>query len=360
MVKVSVIIPVFNVEKYINECVDSVINQTLTDIEIICVDDGSTDNSLNLLKQFSDTRIKIISQKNKGLAAARNVGMDNATGEYITFLDSDDYLNYTALEKLYGVANKYFLDIVITKIINFHDETYEKFTENYFDMDFLKEKTKNNVFNYKDVYDDVLNISVTAPAKLFKKEFIKDIKFKENLIFEDNPFFVETIFKAERVYFYDEYLYYRRIRKNSIINSNFSKFSDLIEIYNIIYKLLQDFGVYEDFKDKIFKKKFTNIFTRFTQIPNEYKQEFFDKIQEDFSKSFFILQKDKDFKKFNKRAKHILFSGMNSKTFTEFELSVELYDQKKKTKKLEKEINSLKKHNNSVMNLVNNFMRRMV
>ena len=91
MVKVSVIIPVFNVEKYINECVDSVINQTLTDIEIICVNDGSTDNSLNLLKQIPDPRIKIISQENKGLAAARNEGMKHAKGEYITFLDADDF-----------------------------------------------------------------------------------------------------------------------------------------------------------------------------------------------------------------------------------------------------------------------------
>ena len=360
MARVSVIIPVFNVEKYIKECIDSVINQTLTDIEIICVDDGSTDNSLNLLKQYSDTRIKIISQENKGLAAARNEGVKHATGEYIAFLDSDDFLNYSALEKLYNLADKHFLDIVITKIINFYDETYEKFTDCYFDMAFLKEKCQDKVFNYKDIYDEVLNISVTAPGKLFKRDFIKNIKFKENLIFEDNPFFVEAIFKAQRVYFLDEYLYNRRIRKDSIISSHYSQFSDLIEIYDVIYQLLIKMGVYEDFKDKIFKKKFSNIYRRFSEVSDEYKQDFFDKIKKDFQKSFFFLEKDDDFKNFNRRAKFILYSGIHSNTYAEFELSVKLYDQEMKNKSLQKEVDSLKKHNSQVMNLVNNFVRRMV
>ena len=359
MVKVSVIIPVFNVEKYINECVESVVNQTLTDIEIICIDDGSTDNSLNLLKQIPDPRIKIISQENKGLAAARNEGIKHATGEYIAFLDADDFLNYHALDKLYGVAHKFLLDIVITKIINFYDKTYEKFTDSYFDMDFLRDACENKVFNYKDVYGQVLNISVTATGKLFKTEFIKKIPFKENLIFEDNPFFIEAIFKADRVYFYDEYLYNRRIRKDSIISSSFSKFSDIIEIYNIIYCLLRQLGVYKDFKDKIFKKKFTNIYTRFSEVPDEYKTDFFCRIKKDFTNHFFILKKDKDFKGFNKRAKHILYSGIHSKSYQEFDLSVKLYDQEKKNKKLKNEVTVLKTRNEKIMSLVNRFVRRM-
>lgn len=337
LVKVSVIIPFYNVEHYINECIDSVINQTLTDIEIICIDDGSNDNSLNLVKEYSDSRIKIITQKNKGLSVSRNVGMEHATGEYITFLDSDDYLRLDALEKLYNVCKENSLDIVLTKIINFYDDNREEYNEDYFDMKFLKDACGDNVFNYKDVYDTVLNISVTGPSKLYRRDFIKNIRFHENLIFEDNPFFIEAIFKAERVYFYDEYIYWRRIRRDSITNSNFSSFPDLIEIYNIIYDLLKDLGVYEDFKDKIFKKKFTNIYTRFIEVTDEYKQDFFDKIQVDFPKSLKNLEKDKDFDKFNPRAKFILYAGINSDTYQEFESSVKEYDSRKKEKKLKKE-----------------------
>ena len=103
---VSVIVPVYNVEKYLEECLDSIINQTLEDIEIICVNDGSTDNSLKILKKYAkkDNRIKIINQKNCGLGCARNSGLNQSQGDYIFFLDSDDYLNPNILEKLYPKA----------------------------------------------------------------------------------------------------------------------------------------------------------------------------------------------------------------------------------------------------------------
>lgn len=101
MVKVSVIIPVYNVEPYLKQCMDSVVGQTLKDIEIICVDDGSTDNSLDILREYAaeDSRIQIIEQKNAGAGAARNNGMRYATGKYLSFLDSDDFLNRECLKR---------------------------------------------------------------------------------------------------------------------------------------------------------------------------------------------------------------------------------------------------------------------
>ena len=106
MVAISVIIPVYNVEKYLGRCLDSVVNQTFTDIEIICINDGSSDNSLEILKRYAqrDRRIKIFTQENSGLSASRNVGMKYASGDYIYFIDSDDYLVKTAFEELYKIA----------------------------------------------------------------------------------------------------------------------------------------------------------------------------------------------------------------------------------------------------------------
>ena len=108
MVKVSVIIPVYNVEPYLKQCMDSVVGQTLKDIEIICVDDGSTDGSLDILKEYAteDSRIQIIEQKNAGAGAARNNGMRHATGKYLSFLDSDDFFEPRMLEKAYDLAEK--------------------------------------------------------------------------------------------------------------------------------------------------------------------------------------------------------------------------------------------------------------
>ena len=107
MVKVSVIIPVYNVEQYLKECLDSVINQTLKDIEIICINDGSTDGSLKILEKYEslDDRIVVFSQENSGLSATRNKGMQLSSGEYVYFMDSDDYLELNALEELYNFQN---------------------------------------------------------------------------------------------------------------------------------------------------------------------------------------------------------------------------------------------------------------
>ena len=117
MVKVSVIIPVYNVEPYLKQCMDSVVGQTLKDIEIICVDDGSTDGSLDILREYAaeDNRIQIIEQKNAGAGAARNNGMRHATGKYLSFLDSDDFFEPRMLEKAYDLAEKDQADFVAYK-----------------------------------------------------------------------------------------------------------------------------------------------------------------------------------------------------------------------------------------------------
>ena len=127
MAKVSVIIPVYNVEPYLKQCMDSVVGQTLKDIEIICVDDGSTDGSLDILKEYAteDSRIQIIEQKNAGAGAARNNGMRHATGKYLSFLDSDDFFEPRMLEKAYDLAEKDQADFVSIQIrpVSYREET---------------------------------------------------------------------------------------------------------------------------------------------------------------------------------------------------------------------------------------------
>ena len=114
-VKVSIIVPVYNVEKYLRQCVDSIVNQSLKEIEIICINDGSTDNSLQILEGYAqrDKRIKIINKRNEGLSTARNTGMEYATGEYIGFVDSDDFINEKMYENLYKNAKSNKSDIVM-------------------------------------------------------------------------------------------------------------------------------------------------------------------------------------------------------------------------------------------------------
>ena len=155
MPKVSVIIPVYNVEKYLRECLNSVINQTLKDIEIILVDDGSTDSSLSICQEYAkkDDRIIVLTQQNQGAAVARNNGIKIAKGEYLSILDSDDYFDLSMLEKLYNKAVKDDLDITICRAQALND-----LDKKISDMQYsVKEKYLPNkeIFNYKDVCKDL-------------------------------------------------------------------------------------------------------------------------------------------------------------------------------------------------------------
>lgn len=340
MTKISVIVPIFNTENYLSECLNSILNQSFKDIEVICINDGSTDSSLDILNDFKSQNdcIKIISQENRGLSASRNVGIENAKGEYVLFIDSDDYFEDDIFEKMVNIAESKSLDLLLFKLIDFDDITREKSKYPYFDMDLLKETVGDNVFSYEDVKDILFRISVTAPGKLFKRELISDLRFQENIIFEDNPFFIEMFLNTKRAYFYDEYLYCRRIRDGSIISSNFEKFSDVIVAYNIILKIIKKYGKYEEQKGKLFHRQCRDIFLRFSQVPEDYKEDFFSKIKSDFLAKKEIYENDGTLEIASKRSREIFTKAIESKTAKEFELSIEVFD-------LNREISKLKKQN---------------
>lgn len=347
-IKISIIIPVYNVEEYISECLDSIINQSLREIEIICINDGSTDNSLKIIKDYEkmDSRIKVINQSNKGLGATRNVGIENSNGEYIYFMDSDDYLELCALEELYDLAKTKLLDIILFKLINFHDETQEKFTTEYYEMDFLKKRVGNNIFNYKDIKDLILRVAVSAPGKLFKKTLISDMKFPENIIFEDNPFFIEAILNADKVYFYDKHLYNRRIRDNSITTSQFSNFSDAIPISNLIFNIFKKLGLFNEFASDLFYKKINQIFYRYNLIREEDKEDFFNKMKQDFLINKEYYETFDSFINIHPRLKNIFYSCIKSDSYKEFDLHILLYET---NENMIDNINKLKISNNQLI-----------
>ncbi|WP_458406204.1 glycosyltransferase family 2 protein [Methanobrevibacter sp.] len=328
MIKVSVIIPVYNTQNYLEECVDSVLNQTLTDIEVICVNDGSTDSSRDILENYArkDNRVKVINQENIGLGASRNVGMKFARGEYVSFLDSDDYLQLDALEILYNKAKHEDLDMIIFKLLNFNYKTLKQSRSPYFDMQFLSDIVGNEVFNWETVKNRVFDISVTATSKLFKRELISDIMFPEGLIFEDNLFFTKAFFKAKRVYFYQEYFYYRRLRPDSITKSYHDKFSDCIVIFDEIIKFLKINGLYDEFNEQIFNCQCDSIFHRFKLVKKKYKEDFFEKIKDNFLKYQRELESNGTLKICAERSLVIFYNAIYANTYREFELSVNEFD----------------------------------
>ena len=354
MVKISVIIPVYNTEKYLKECLDSIVNQTFTDIEIICINDGSTDGSLKIIKEYENNykSVKVVSQKNSGLSASRNRGISLAKGDYIYFIDSDDILELTALEELYEISYNNDLDILIFKLINFSDDTYEKYPNNYYEMGFLKQWNKK-VFTYKDLGKNALNIAVSAPGKLFKRELIFDMRFPEGLIFEDNAFFAEAMLKAKRVSFYDKHLYNRRRREGSITTTNDLRFSDAIIIMNKVIELIKNHGVYKEFQVALWEKKIHTSYNRFAMVDDKYKDEFFNLIKDDFLLCNDEYNKDGISSKIKRKHKMIYENVLKSENYKIFELNLEIDKIQDANKKLKKQ-NSKLKNENKKMNYYRN------
>ena len=214
--KVSVIIPVYNTEKYLTDCLNSLINQTLKEIEIICVDDGSTDNSLSILNKYSkiDKRIIVLKQENKGGGIARNYGMSIAKGEYLIFLDSDDFFNENLLNDTVNVADSSLADIVVCLFQQYKNinDIYNK--EIYGVYGLIKDNFPNLTFNYHVDPNNFFESFNPAPwNKLFRHSFIK----KNGLYFQDNKrtndlfFTISSLVSAKKIYFLDKVLIYYRV-----------------------------------------------------------------------------------------------------------------------------------------------------
>ena len=215
--KISVIIPVYNVEKYLSECLDSVVNQTLRDIEIICVNDGSTDSSLQILKEYAskDKRIKIIDKENEGLGYTRKAGLKIASGEYILFLDSDDkYDSNHSCENLYNCIKKHDADILIFSISNYHNGNQKKW-----DLKIDKLENVDRLLTFKEFSIYILNGCFSACNKLYSKKFLDsydDWFFPKKIYYEDMPFHVQIMTRTEKICFIDNATYLYRVNPSSI------------------------------------------------------------------------------------------------------------------------------------------------
>ena len=283
----SVIIPVYNVENYLNECLDSVTSQTLDDMEIICIDDGSTDNSPDILKEYSkkDKRIKIITKENGGQATARNLGIKEAQGEYIAFVDSDDFIEPTMFEKLYTKSKDNNLDIAMCKIATYDNQTEEIKNNVWYYMLGVFRDFEKGIFNHKDTKEFTCHIAVTPYNKIYKTTLLKEnnILFPEGLIFEDEKFFYDTYLRAKRVSIVDEFLYYYRInRKGSTVDTiKDNDFSDIVPISKLIRETFKETDNYEDYKILLSNRFIHLQLARFTQTSQKYKENFFNLLKSD-------------------------------------------------------------------------------
>ena len=226
MVDVSIIIPAYNVSKYIEKCLNSLINQTLKNVEIIVINDGSTDNTLDIIKSFKDERIKIIDLKvNKGIGNARNLGIKKAKGKYIGFVDSDDYVDKKMFETMYNKAIKEDLDLVICD--------FYKVIEN------TKEKIKIDIPNFENtnIYKNpklLLDIELCPWNKLYKSKLIKNTTFPTSLKYEDVPFVFKALKNAKNIGKVNKYFNYYIVHDKSETTKMDEKVYDIFKILDLV------------------------------------------------------------------------------------------------------------------------------
>ena len=219
MVKVSVVVPVYNVYKYLTRCLDALVNQTLSDIEIICVNDGSTDNSAEILKEFADKdkRIIVINQENAGLSVARNTGMAQAKGEYIGFVDSDDWVDLDFFEKLYNAAKNNDCDIAVADFVREHPNKKPK------RLNITEEKifeTPEDKYMVCKTYREgcVWN-------KIYRNEFLKSInlQFVPGMYYEDRDFTARSLYYSKKLVTVPNTYYRYFVNPKSIVKKGINK-----------------------------------------------------------------------------------------------------------------------------------------
>ena len=283
MIKVSILIPIYNVEKYLRQCIESVVNQTLKEIEIICINDGSTDNSLSIINEYAsrDERIKIINKKNSGYGHSMNCGLKIATGEYIGIVESDDFADENMFEILYEKAKIFDAEIVKS---NFFAQIGEKFLF----MENLIGEPYEKIFSSQSRSETIFQRQIAIWSAIYKREFLSRNKifFNETpgASYQDVSFHFKTTICAEKIFFIrDAFLHYRKDNPDSSMKSP-----------NKIYCIFDEFDEIKTFLQtrqeliKPFKNAFEDLKLRqsefhFTHIDNKFKFEYFQRMKDEIN-----------------------------------------------------------------------------
>ena len=282
MVGVSVILPVYNGGKYLGEAIESVLGQIFTDFELIIVDDGSTDNTPDVIKSFDDERIIAITQPNQGPGAARNNALEIARGDYIMYLDSDDRFYPQALEVAYREITKFNADMTFFKMINYDGGRY--YENDWFEMKTFDESFENRAFGPQETPGSIFDLSVGVCQKIYSHEFLKRInaRFPEGIFFEDMPFFYYVFLSAEKISIIKRHLYVRRKHKSSITNVVDEKFFDTVPAGQELMRIFTENGWYDAYKFDLLAYKINGPRFALRDMPPECKPHMFDLIKKDY------------------------------------------------------------------------------
>lgn len=285
--KISVIVPVYNSAKYLEQCINSLLLQTYTNLEILTINDCSTDNSLEILQKLAakDCRIKIFNQeKNKGQGAARNVGLKNASGDWISFVDSDDRVSLSLYQKFIEDVNpiKKDVDIYYFNGFCFWEKSHFKsglFT--FFDARAWHDYTKKNIHSFAENQLPMYG-TVSSCNKIFKREYLSkhNFIFVEDKIFEDVLFSMQTFLNTDKIYVKNDYLYNYRQQEKSTVHTMGKNALDMFFIHDEVEENFKLAGLYERSKYALFQFRMGEYVRYLFNIQEEFQEEFLQKAKE--------------------------------------------------------------------------------
>lgn len=351
---ISVVIPVYNSEKYLNECIDSILNQTFQNFEIITINDGSTDSSLQILEYYAQKHdnIKIINKENEGQGYARKLGLDLAKGDYILFCDSDDFYEPDALEKLYKTITKNKSDIAIIRCIFWDCEknTSEEPEQTKL-LDFLMKDTDFNNFTFNHMYMKSLAFQyIFAPwSKIYSKKYLdtyNDFYFPKNLQYEDVPFHIQVILRAKEISICPHKLYNYRVSNSQSTMHTSIKSQQCFDIFKVIYEIksiLVKEEQLEAYWMLFYSYVLTTLYYYYYKITLTFKDEYYKKIKETLK-----IFSDKEINELEPWIKKIYAKFSNAETSREFDLLNENEEKSIEIGQIREELNA---KNNTIIDL---------
>lgn len=310
MVQISVLYYVYNVENFLKESLDSLLNQSFHDFEVICVDDGSTDNSLSIIKEYSkrDQRIRVISIDHCGFSKAVNQVMDLTGGKYIYFMSPDSILKFYALGFMFENADEKKTDILLSNL-------------NYqYNNHFINKATMMNnaieelggVFNYKDLGNLIFELDASLENKFFASDLIKDnhIRFYDDLDFPENLFFYECLLSSENAFILNDFLFVHR-KPLELFKFNNMPLLDVYAEYKLIQRLFMDNKEYKKFEENFLECKINLIMDTYCKIKEDDKERYYKYFRKDlitdFSKNRINNESIENLSDFNRKIfEHIL------------------------------------------------------
>lgn len=271
---ISIIVPVHNSSKYLKECIESILNQTYKNIEIIVIENGSTDNSLGILNKYKD-KIKIEILKEKGLSKARNKGIELSTGSYLAFVDSDDIINSTFIEDLVKNLEDNNSDMSICNYEEIHEYSNKKI---------LRECYPKENINKEEIINNLDKFNYAIWNKLYKKEIITEnnIEFPNDLKYEDIPFILSYLTKCSKISKIKKTLYIYNIHKKSEQTTVDERIYDIIEIMNLCFKITS-----KDKLENLYINTLSTYALKMRYVKDvKLRKEFIDKIYNELNKNY--------------------------------------------------------------------------